>query len=168
MSSSVVLTTDTSFCAKPFTPRCSFPSLTCSHVSLTDKPTSAYSRYPCAMAGQKRKRDAPSTPQTSKKHAAAGALTPRDTESPGPDSSTTPPFTIEYLRDVNSKPPKKRRGNKELDYTPGLLEQSVDGTEPVAFTILPGSNWLAMRKYKNFVGTLSIAVNGEPALTWSW
>ncbi|MCJ1354639.1 MAG: hypothetical protein MMC33_004628 [Icmadophila ericetorum] len=104
------------------------------------------------MAGQKRKRsDAPSTPQTSKKHAGGGALTPRSTQSPGPDSSTTPPFTIEYLRDVNAKPSKKRRGNKDLDYSPGLLEQSVDGTDPVAYTILPGSNWSAMRKYKNFV-----------------
>ena len=59
-------------------------------------------------------------------------------------------FIVEYLKDLESIPRKKK---DRLNFTTAKVEGPVSKFDgPVAYTVLPGKAWDAMKKYKNFVG----------------
>ena len=82
--------------------------------------------------------------------------TPRNTGSPPDDGKPEPLYRIEILRDVNSTPKSKgKKGAKKIDYTKPKDEPAIaPEKERVTYTILPGSNWESMKKYKNFIGMI--------------
>ncbi|MCJ1481006.1 hypothetical protein MMC06_001162 [Schaereria dolodes] len=58
-------------------------------------------------------------------------------------------FIVEYLKDLESIPRKKK---DRLNFTTAKVEGPVSKFDgPVAYTVLPGKAWDAMKKYKNFV-----------------
>ena len=64
-----------------------------------------------------------------------------------------PLYKVEILRGKITPKSKDKRAFKSIDCTSPKSESALVGeTSPVNYTILPGSNWDAMRKYRNFVG----------------
>ena len=106
------------------------------------------------MPSTKRKRDY-ATPTSNDSDVASKFSEPVPQD---PVPFTSVPFTVEYTKIGDTKLKKRRSGGKDKiddnNHTEGKAELGIgDGDAPVTYMILPGSEWEAMKKYKNFIGT---------------
>ena len=102
----------------------------------------------------KRKRESGSTFSDPSQQETQSASTGLDTPRPAPDTAQVP-FAIEILKDTKSKPKKRRVGTKGKppEWSDVREEDAIDRVGPrVAYTVCPGGEWDAVKRYKNFVG----------------
>ena len=109
------------------------------------------------MPPQKRKR---SSSEPKEDNGASEA--PRSTKGL-PDDRIEPLFRVEIFKDAKAiQKSKRKRSSKNGEWTSPKSEVLLsEKDQRVEYVIVPASNWESMKKYRNFVGMISIDFEGS-------